>query len=545
MNISENFNINTQNLNTNNSNIMGNPGLNSGITGKPDISGNGISGELSANVQLAMLQEGQTFSGKILDITNNQVNILLNSNKTLTAKIADSIMFNIGDNVSFVVKEKSGNTMFLAQTDNVAKSSKDNAILKILESNNLSPSDKNYAIAENLMKQGMPVNRANMQKIMQQSLNFPEQPMSTLVSMNRMGLQVNEKTISQYNDLVSNNSKLMADIENFVASVSDSIFDGSGMDAGVILGALSDEADFANLRDFTGTENVDTAKTGTITETITDIKEYADKYNISDGILREFIEDADNLGTPAKDIKLLLEKSETPMQLVNNINELIKNSAITSELFTKHSFRRLLRDAVSSKLSLGEKDLDTPRKLDDLYKSISDKTQKLMQNLMDNSESNSGKMYEKAGNIRDRIDFINNLNNMFAYSQLPIKFRENEMNSELFVFMNKKSIKSPKEALSALLHLDMDNLGPTDVHVSLNGDIVSTKFYVEDEESARIIDEHMTMLEKALLTSGYKLNNQTINRQKEEKSSGNMVVQQLTGNEMEKSIKRFSFDMRT
>ena len=542
MNISENFNINTQNLNTNNSNIMGNPG----ITGNTDISGaNSISGELSANVQLAMLQEGQTFSGKILDITNNQVNILLNSNKTLTAKIADSIMFNIGDNVSFVVKEKSGNTMFLAQTDNVAESSKDNAILKILESNNLSHSDKNYAIAENLMKQGMPVNRANMQKIMQQSLNFPEQPVSTLVSMNRMGLQVNEKTISQYNDLVSNNSKLMADIENFVASVSDSIFDGSGMDAGVILGTLSDEADFANLRDFTGTENVDTAKTGTITETITDIKEYADKYNISDGILREFIEDADNLGTPAKDIKLLLEKSETPMQLVNNINELIKNSAIPSELFTKHSFRRLLRDAVSSKLSLGEKDLDTPRKLDDLYKSISDKTQKLMQNLMDNSESNSGKMYEKAGNIRDRIDFINNLNNMFAYSQLPIKFRENEMNSELFVFMNKKSIKSPKEALSALLHLDMDNLGPTDVHVSLNGDIVSTKFYVEDEESARIIDEHMTMLEKALQTSGYKLNNQTINRQKEEKSSGNMVVQQLTGNEMEKSIKRFSFDMRT
>ena len=84
---------------------------------------------------------------------------------------------------------------------------------------------------------------------------------------------------------------------------------------------------------------------------------------------------------------------------------------------------------------------------------------------------------------------IRNLNNMYAYAQIPFRTDTNEANSELFVYMNKKKMNEVKDNISALLHLDMKFLGPTDVHVSLRGNNVHTKFYVEDEESAKIIDE--------------------------------------------------------
>ena len=110
--------------------------------------------------------------------------------------------------------------------------------------------------------------------------------------------------------------------------------------------------------------------------------------------------------------------------------------------------------------------------------------------------------------------------------------------------MNKKSIKSLKDEVSAMLHLDMDNLGHTDVHVSLSNNIVHTKFYVSDEESARIIDEHISMLEKAINDSGYSLVNETITKSLTTKSDENMVTKTITGQDIEKSVKRYSFDIR-
>jgi flagellar hook-length control protein FliK len=98
--------------------------------------------------------------------------------------------------------------------------------------------------------------------------------------------------------------------------------------------------------------------------------------------------------------------------------------------------------------------------------------------------------------------------------------------------------------VSALLHLDMDHLGATDVHVSLTGDMVHTRFYVEDEESARIIDEHMTMLEKAVNGAGYSLTNETVTRSQSINTTGNKVVDELVGKDLEQSIKRYSFDVK-
>ena len=145
----------------------------------------------------------------------------------------------------------------------------------------------------------------------------------------------------------------------------------------------------------------------------------------------------------------------------------------------------------------------------------------------------------------ERIDFMQDLSSLYGYAQLPVRFEDREANSDLFVYMNKKSIKQAKDQVSALLHLDMDHLGPTDCHVSLRGTVVQTKFYVEDALSAKLIDQHMSMLEQAVAENGFTLSNETILREPTlDKAKVNPVVQEIVGNDLEKSVKRYSFDVR-
>ena len=75
--------------------------------------------------------------------------------------------------------------------------------------------------------------------------------------------------------------------------------------------------------------------------------------------------------------------------------------------------------------------------------------------------------------------------------------------------------------------------------------MVHTKFYVEDEVSARILDEHMTMLEKAVNDNGFSLSNEVITREPTLNTTGNMVVDEMLGTDLEQSVKRYSFDVRT
>ena len=70
-------------------------------------------GEVSANALISTAKEGQTFNGQILDITNDQVRIMLDNNQTLNARMAEAVNLNIGDSLSFLIKENNGGNVFI------------------------------------------------------------------------------------------------------------------------------------------------------------------------------------------------------------------------------------------------------------------------------------------------------------------------------------------------------------------------------------------------------------------------------------------------
>ena len=455
------------------------------------------------------------------------------------------------------------------------------------------------------MNNGMPVDKGSMQKLMQQSYKFPDASIDTLVNLNKMGLPVNETSISQYNDYVTNSHQLFNDIRNINSSILDfsaevlnnigsEVKPGSEGDALMqmldfndsLLGALSDSEDMANIttsglfnagaesaaiNSDTALINADTSANNTAgvipgeTENNTaltdflsakgiDINSSSERLGIDKETLSNVFESLSKLNVNDETLKNIANESKTPLQLLNNINKAISENIkanpdaaefnVIKQFLNSDEYRKVLSAGVNKKFTLDTNNMKSPSEIDDLYKNMYEKTDKLMRAFSETGGEAGKNLSENAKGMQERIDFMQNLNNMYAYAQIPFRTDTNEANSELFVYMNKKKMNEVKDNISALLHLDMKFLGPTDVHVSLRGNNVHTKFYVEDEESAKIIDEHMTMLENAIKETGHTLTNEVITREPSLALPENMVVNEMFGNELEKSVKRYSFDVR-
>lgn len=543
--------------------------------------------ELSGNAQISQVPEGQLFHGQILNVTNNEVNIMLDNSKTLLAHMSEAMNLNIGDSLTFMIKENDGANVVIRPFMEQPGVMKDNAIFKALEVNNFSPTEKNYQIAETLMRQNMPLDRAGMQRIMQQSYHYPATSIDTLVSMNKLGIPVNDANIAQFEEYLANTHQLAGDVENISAGIAEfssevlnSMASGSGQTGvtdmlafnDVLLGILSDAEDMANIGQNlqgiadgqegmlqTNAEAIQQGLADGMPQTLSEMSREAAGVQQNTGEISEqnqmnqdmkaVMDSLSSLGVSNERIAELKEESKTPLQMLNNINRLLSETEINKEqlagLLASDGYKGVLKEAVKRKFTLDGDNMKEPGEVDELYKSIYDKTSKLMDAFSDTGGKAGGQLQEQAKGMQERLDFIQNLNQMYAYAQIPVRLSNREMNSELFVYMNKRNMKNPKEDVSALLHLDMDYLGPTDVHVSLSGGVVHTRFYVEDEVSARIIDEHMTMLEKAVNDSGYSLTNEVITREPTLGNATNMVVKDMLGQDMEKSVKRYSFDVRT
>lgn len=149
-------------------------------------------------------------------------------------------------------------------------------------------------------------------------------------------------------------------------------------------------------------------------------------------------------------------------------------------------------------------EVGTEKSVDRLYERLNSQMHRLSQ-VVSQTMGPESSLAQTVANVNSNIDFMNQLNQMFTYVQIPLKMQNREANGELFVYTNKKSLAKKDGTVSALLHLDMEHLGSVDVHVSLTGQKVATKFYLEDENALNLIAEHIDLLNQRLESRGYSM----------------------------------------
>lgn len=219
------------------------------------------------------------------------------------------------------------------------------------------------------------------------------------------------------------------------------------------------------------------------------------------------------------------------MYLLGNDSELVRllDEYGKDKVYRSHAFKNVLRNNLTRQWTLNPNDIAEDGKISEFYRKLAKQSQQLSQIIEDAAHGSNINYSRSAQNIHNNIDFMNSLNQMFHYIQIPLKLSNGHANGELYVYTNKKNLAHKDGTLTAILHLDMDHLGALDVNISLNMDsnTVTTKFYM-DKDSISLVEQHIDELNDRLAVKGYKFhtfiekrdNSKTVFEQMEQQTKG-------------------------
>lgn len=243
--------------------------------------------------------------------------------------------------------------------------------------------------------------------------------------------------------------------------------------------------------------------------------------------------------------EVTLKQSMTAEDFLNTLRDALKQNqeygfAGMTKLFGSKEFAAILKNRVEKQWLLEPEQLREASKVSDLYERL-DHQMKQMENVMKAAGVTQNSFVQTAADIRSNIEFMNQINQVYTYVQLPLKLSGQNASGDLYVYTNKKNLNDPEAELTAFLHLDLDNLGSTDVSIRMKDKNVKTNFYIADDASYDLIEKHLPVLEKRLAQKGYRC---SITMSKEEKKVE--FVEDFLQRDMPQAgtLHRYSFDVR-
>lgn len=435
---------------------------------------------------LKNLMPGDILSGIINQIKDSQVVIGFNDGSLLSAHLTGDANVSRGDNITFLVKNITDSQIALKV---ISQNEQQNMFIdKALEAAGLYATDENTAMIKELLSLNMPVNSDMLNNVSRLMAQYPDTNLNTIANLVRLDIPVNSENITMFEAY----KNFDAGMNNQLNSIGLNIY--NSINEAVSTGNMQELSDISNLiNGMYGTAGTDTE---VVSETLG--KSFsADFINQLTGELSEISDAGKELaGRIAGD----------DISLKDTINYILNNrqlSDTTSGITGSDSFKQLLGQFITETMRLTPKDVGAAEEnpINSFYKRVR-KNIEDVQSVFKSNNINE-ELSKSMQDIKSNIDFMNDLNKNMTFFQMPLKFSESEGNGELYVFTNKKALAHNAENVSAMLHLDMEHLGPIDVYVKLNKKNVSTNFILESEELLDFVYSHIDELNERLEQLGY------------------------------------------
>ena len=231
-------------------------------------------------------------------------------------------------------------------------------------------------------------------------------------------------------------------------------------------------------------------------------------------------------------------------ELLIEIENLLKDAdpSYATKVLKSEQYQSVVREAIMNNWTISPNALKQKNVVKDTYDNMYHQINELQSFISKLSldKSVTEHLSKELSGTKSNIKFMNTINNMFSYVQLPLKLREQNVHSDLYVMTNKQKLQKDKSNISVLLHLDMQYLGTMDININLSGNVVNTKFHVTDDYTRELLSKNMEQLEYAMLEKGFILSSSVDLKEKEV----NLVNDFLSSDTPTTSIKRYTFDMR-
>ena len=190
-------------------------------------------------------------------------------------------------------------------------------------------------------------------------------------------------------------------------------------------------------------------------------------------------------------------------ELLKHLKQECKDPAQFRALLSNQGVQKLLGKSLTDAWKLTAEQTSSKAEVKELYRRMEEQTRQIMDTLQASAKADSP-LAGAVTRLQNNLDFMNQLNQMFPYVQLPLALSGSEAHGELYVYTNKKNLAKENGTVSALLHLDMEHLGTVDVMVRMNSEqYVNTNFMVASEEVLDLIEAHLDELTARLNKRGY------------------------------------------
>ena len=533
-------------------------------------------GERNYRVQneIRNLLPGQTIQGAVVNRNGNVAQIALSQELLINARIDQNISLALGQNMSFEVKTNNGSVLSL--TPLYANMANQATILRALGAAGLPETAENVEMVARMMEEGMPIDKDTILNVSRQLLEFPGQNPASIIQMIRLGLAVTELNIEQFEQYQNAGHQLLGSAETimnelpevfrellsegrtgqafaFYEQVLDILAEGDDAGAVIQKGTDNGEKQTSGILPEEGVQpgrlmdpgflHAEEADRGSLTQEAGQNQDLtAKQWSTLSDMLRELGMDEQTAGQirngelSAKDVLALIRN------MLSGVGEHEMPSQMLERLFAGKEFEGLLKAEVGRQWLIEPRDVADPHKVEQLYERIREQSMRLNEAIQTTGKGDLP-VARSVQNLQNNVDFMNQMNHMFAYIQLPLKLAGNNAHGDLYVYTNKKNLAAKDGNVSALLHLDMEHLGALDVYVAMQQNKVSTNFTLQDESALDLIEQHISLLDERLTKRGYALKAQFQIKEDEEQDCG--IMQKILDQEKNISVlSRTSFDMR-
>lgn len=514
---------------------------------------------------------GTIFEGTINEIQNGQVLLGLSNGEQISARMDGQVALLKGQSMFFQVKTNDGTTVAI-RPFMVDGQSGNLTLYDALKAAGLPADSKNLNMVNGMMQEQLPIDKGHLGDMARLVQKYPNADLRTIIQMTKLNLPVTEENLSQFENYRMDERNIQAKMEQIIEQLPEvmdhpnaatgQLADKSARILMVIAGngMQETEAKTPDLQDPAQTQST------TAQQTVAQ-QEYISEPLVSRDVLQKLIPQLENIGMDCTEFQNMLERklevansegvnpetasADTGMpdtDFLRQLAEFLKTSDTQSAipkkalqtLLSGRELQGILKETLESQWELRPQDLTKEHSVRQLYERLDRQMQQLEEVVKAQGNTRSG-LEQTVADIRANVNFMDQLNQVYHYVQLPLRMSGQRANGELYVYTNKKALQEADQEITAFLHLDMEHLGSTDVSLRLWQKEITTNFYIEDDLSYAVLCEHLPELEKRLEEKGYTCNLKVTNEPKKIDFVDDFLKkdQPPTG-----KLRRYSFDMR-
>lgn len=519
---------------------------------------NGGNLQEQGKVQSLELKNGSTIQGTVVSVADTEegkIATISIGDNLINAKLSEEMGLREGQFLNFAVKGQGGGTVSI--TPLYENTSADQSTLKALMAAGIEINNDTVQMVKDMMSASLPIDKNSLLEMNRNLSAYPNASIATLVEMKSLDIPINDNNLAQYGsyknyehqvinemqnimdeipeafnelvaagdtktaiDLYGNVLKLFTGEINAEALESDASLEGN---QGVLTKQAEESAEKPVINGQTlasrtaeGAENPTALDKNPLTgkEAAGEAVAESPRYSYD---LKGFDDTLRNVGVSEKTINSLMNLNQKEGLSIKDQSALLKElsslfgetdmnnpveQAAWKKLFSDNNYNKMLKDNIEEQWLLKPTDVEKKENIDSLYQRLGNQAKALAET-MTNTLGAESKLAQSANNLSNNLDFMNQINQMFQYVQLPLQMTGQNVHGDLYVYKNRNRKMSEDGSVSAILHLDMENLGPVDVYVKMIETKVTTNFYVADDNVIDLINDNIHILNDRLEKRGY------------------------------------------